>query len=390
MDIRSLAGEISPYIIERRRFYHRRPELSFRELETTRALAEDVRALGLQPRTFGDLPGLTAELEGAKPGPCVLLRADIDALPVDEKTGLPFASETPGVMHACGHDAHIAMLLGAMRLLIKAREKLRGSVRFFFQAGEETGKGARKYIDRGVLEGVDAVFGLHVWGTVDAPLAAVGPGRRMASMDNFRITVTGKQAHGAAPQDGRDAIVAASAVVLALQTFASRRNDPLNPFVLTVGTFHGGAMYNIICPEVELTGSVRTYSRQLREALPEELERIVQSAAEACGCEAALEFEPLLPPIINDNEKVNRTVYGAARKLFGPEGITQAPPLMSSDDFSLLAARVPGYYALLGTRDAASGFDAVNHSERFSVDEDILWRGSALAAQFALDFAENE
>ena len=389
MDIRALAEKNSDYVIERRRFYHQIPELSFEEWETTKNLVEDVKALGITDiQTFDDYPGLIATLDTGKPGRTVMLRADIDALPVCEKTGLPFASKHEGVMHACGHDNHIAMLLGAMKILCDAKDEIPcGKVKFIFQSAEEVAYGAKYYVDHGCLDGVDAIFGMHIWATLDAPFVSVDSGNRMAGMDNFTIKVKGLQSHGSAPQDGHDAIVAASAIVLALQTFVSRVNNPLNPLVLSVGKFHGGSMYNIICPEVELVGTIRTYSRELRKVMKEKLTQIIESTAAANFCEAELDFKPMLPAVINDNAELNEVAKGAADKLFGAEGaVKEFAPLMGSEDFALFMEKIPGFFAFLGTRNVEKGLTATNHNEKFTSDEDVLFRGSALAAQFAVDF----
>jgi len=388
MDIRALAEHNSDYIVERRRFYHQIPELSFEEWETTKNLVEDVKALGITDiQTFDDYPGLIATLDTGKPGRTVMLRADIDALPVLEKTGLPFASKHEGVMHACGHDNHIAMLLGAMKILCDAKDEIPcGKVKFIFQSAEEVAYGAKYYVDHGCLDGVDAIFGMHIWATLDAPFVSVDGGNRMAGMDNFTIKVKGLQSHGSAPQDGHDAIVAASAIVLALQTFVSRVNNPLNPLVLSVGKFHGGSMYNIICPEVELVGTIRTYSRDLRKVMEEKLKQIIESTAAANFCEAELIFSPMLPAVINDHPELNEVAQNAALKLFGPEGVKEMPALMGSEDFALFMDKVPGFFGFVGSRNPEKGLIYTNHNEKYTTDEDALFRGSALAAQFAVDF----
>ena len=259
--IRTLAEKNRDYIIERRRYYHSHPELSLTEFATTSSIKDDLEKIAssagvnnLYITTFNDYPGLVADYDSGKPGRTILLRADIDALPIHECTGLSFSSQTPGVMHACGHDTHIAMLLGAIKILLspRIRHRLRGKLKFIFQSGEETACGAKYYVDHGLLDDVDAVFGLHTWGTLDAPYICVDSGKRMASTDNFIIRIKGLKAHGAAPHLGHDAIVAASAAVMALQSFVSRENNPVNPLVLTVGKFHGGNMLNTICGETEL------------------------------------------------------------------------------------------------------------------------------------------
>ena len=388
MDIKALAQNYSDYIIARRRYYHQHPELSFKEWETTKALIEDVKAMGITDiQTFDDYTGFVATLDTGRPGRTVMLRSDIDALPVKEQTGLPFASQNEGVMHACGHDNHIAMLLGAMKVLCDVKDEIKGGkIKFIFQAAEEVGYGSRYYVEHGVLDGVDAIFGMHIWGTFDSPFVSVDAGNRMASMDNFTIKVKGHQSHGSAPQDGHDAIVAASAVVLALQTFVSRVNNPINPLVLSVGKFHGGSMYNIICPDVELVGTIRTYSRELRAKMEETLNGIIKNAAAAYGCEAELIFSPMLPAVINDHPELNDVAKNAALKLFGPEGVKEMPPLMGSEDFALFMDKVPGFFGFVGSRNPEKGLIYTNHNEKYTTDEDALFRGSALAAQFAVDF----
>ena len=388
MDINALAKEYEPYIIERRRFYHSCPELSFQEWETTKSLIADMEAMGYEIQSFlPEYPGLVATLDTGKPGRTVMLRADIDALPVEEKTGLEFASKNNGVMHACGHDNHIAMLLGAAKVLMDVKDEIKcGKVKLIFQSGEEMGYGAKYYIEHGVLDGVDAIFGLHIWGTVDSPLVSINGGKRMASMDNFTIKVNGFQSHGSAPQDGHDAIVAASAIVMALQTFVSRRNNPINPLVLSIGKFHGGAMYNIICREVELVGTIRTFSRELREELEEELRTIIENTAAAYGCTAELKVDHVIPAVINDNEELNSIAQQAAEKLFGAEGITEMAPLMGSEDFAMYMEKIPGLFGFIGSKNVETGNIYTNHNEKYTSDEAALYRGSALAAQFAVDF----
>ena len=386
MDIRALAEKNRDYIIERRRYYHQHPELSFKEWETTKTLKADLEAMGMEIQTFEDYPGLIATLDTGKPGRTIMLRSDIDALPVVEGTGLEFCSVNEGVMHACGHDAHMAMLLGAAKILTEVKDELCGKVKFILQSGEEHACGAKYYIEHGLMEGVDGIFGMHIWGTVDAPFICVEPGKRMASCDNFTIRVKGKQTHGSSPHLGHDAIVAASNVVMGLQGFVSRKNDPTNPLVVSVGKFHGGNMYNIICNDVELVGTIRTYSRELRKELEAELRSIAEHAAAVYGCTAEFELSPMLPAVINDNEEMNQIAMDAAVKLYGQEGLTHMDSLMGSEDFSLFMEQVPGFFAFIGAKNADKGIIYSNHHEKFTVDEDSLERGAALAAQFAVDF----
>lgn len=387
MDIKALAEKYDSYIIERRRYYHAHPELSFQEWETTKSLIEDVKALGYEVQSFEDYPGLVATLDTGRPGRTIMLRADIDALPVHEKTGFEFASQNEGVMHACGHDNHMAMLLGAAKILAEVKDEIKGGkVKLILQSGEEFGYGAKYYIEHGMLDDVDAIFGMHVWGTLESPYVSVDPGRRMASMDNFTIKVKGKASHGSAPQDGNDAIVAASAAVMALQTYVSRVNNPINPLVVSIGKFHGGAMYNIICPEVELTGTIRTFSRELRKQLEDDFHKIIDNTVAAYGCTAEIEMSHVIPAVINEDPELNEIAHDAAMKLFGAEGIKEMPSLMGSEDFAMLMEKVPGFFAFLGSKNVATGNIYTNHNEKYSSDEAVIYRGAALAAQFAFDY----
>ena len=374
------------YIISRRRYYHAHPELSFQERSTTDQLRRDLEEIGIPVQTFPDYPGLVATIEGAAPGRTLMLRSDIDALPVQEETGLPFASQNPGVMHACGHDAHMAMLLGAARELYSRREQFSGRIKLLFQAAEETSTGARYYIERGLLKGVDAIFALHVWGALQAPLISVAPGARMAGHDRLCVKVRGTAAHGAEPQCGRDAIVAASAVVMNLQTLVSRWNDPREPLVLTVGTFHGGEAFNLICKEVSLELTIRSFSAGLRDRLEREIRTLISNTVAAFGCTAELEWIPLLPPVVNRDERLNQLAYDAVVELFGPEGLGELPPLMISEDFALYSERIPSFFGFVGSRDAAKGQIYPNHHEKYSADESALLRGAEFTVRFALKF----
>ncbi len=385
MKIRELAEKYEDFIIERRRFYHTIPELSFEEIQTTRELVKDLEAIGIVVTTFNDYNGLVGLIKGGKPGKTVMLRADIDALPVEEHTGLPFSS-TNGNMHACGHDAHMAMLLGAAKILVDMKEELEGDVKLLFQAAEESCYGAKYYADNGVIDNVDALFGMHIWGTLEAPFFNLEAGGRMASCDNFKITVEGLSAHGSAPHLGKDAIVAASSIIMNLQTFASRVNDPLNPLVISIGTIHGGQRFNIIANKVEMEGTIRTYSRELRSSLESQLREIIENTSKAHGTKASLEYWYYPGPVINEHENLNKIAENAAIKLYGKESLSKMNKLMGSEDFPFLTDKAPGFYGFIGTMNKNKGIIHSNHNDKFTVDESVLHRGSALYAQFAFDF----
>lgn len=388
MNIRELSEKYDPYIIEQRRWFHQRPELSYQEVETTRAIARQLGDMGIPVSFFTDLQGCVGTLKGgAGEGPTVLLRADIDALAVEEKTGLPFASRTPGRMHACGHDAHISMLLGAAKILREIKDSFRGTVKLFFQSGEETAVGAKKAVDQGLLKGIDATFGMHIWSQIEAPKLSYEIGERMASCDTFTLKILGASTHGSSPNLGRDAIVAAAACVLNLQTIASRRNDPLNALVVTVGTMNGGQRFNIVANEVSMDGTVRTFNRDFRMRVEGLVREIAEKTAEALGCRAELQYNYLTGPVINEDAELVGLVRGAVEKLYGAENLVHYEKITGSEDFSYLMDGVRSVYGFIGARSAeVPGSELSNHHECFTVDERALHCGAGVMAQFAVDF----
>ena len=297
MNIKELAEKYESYIIERRRYYHQHPEVSEKEYATSDEIEKELKSMGIETQRY-ERPGVAAIIHGGKPGKTVALRADIDALPIEEQADVPFRSLNKGIMHACGHDTHIAMLLGAAKILSEIKNDLEGDVKFIFQYAEETAVGAKYYVDNGFLNGVDAIFGQHIMGTLAAGKINVEGGSRMASCDMFKITVKGKASHGAAPHLGHDAIIAAAAIVSNLQTIVSRVNDPLQPLVLTIGTIHGGDRWNIIAQTVVMDGTLRTFTKEFQDKAPDIMRNIIKSTASAFNCEAELEYTILCPPDI--------------------------------------------------------------------------------------------
>lgn len=392
MNFREDAEKIENEIIGIRRQLHAHPELSFREKETTAFIGKELERLGLEPGFFPDYCGVWTDITGKKTVPgsrTVLLRADIDALPVQEATGLPFSSENPGVMHACGHDTHTAMLLGAARILAEHRDELPGTVRLLFQSAEESCYGAEYYVKKGLLEHVDAVYGCHVWATLDAPYINICNGARMSSCDNFTITVKGSAAHGSAPNDGVDAIVIAAAIIMQLQTIISRRSDPRDAVAITIGEIAGGQRFNIIADHVCMKGTARTHSPEVRRRLEEWIRNVVENTARANGGAAELEYE-YYPGVLMNDPHLAELARTAAVKLYGGDALREHPAVMASEDFSYYLEQVPGVFAFLGSRNAQKGICAAQHSEGFDVDECVLKRGAALYAQFAYDFLAEE
>lgn len=306
----------------------------------------------------------------------------MDALPVAEQTGLPFASENPGVMHACGHDAHMAMMLGAVRILRDAADSLAGEVRIIFQPAEEISIGALSMIEAGALEGVDAIYGAHIWSEVPAGTVSCAPGQRMANTDWFRIDIDGVSAHGSMPHKGVDAVVVGAEMVAALQILVSRDVSPFEPVVVTVGEFHGGQARNIMAGHAWLTGTVRTWSEGLRSEVPDRLEHIVSRIAHAFGATARFTFEPGNAGLAND-PTCAEVARQAVIDTLGEQGIADYRGTLSGEDFSEYLRIVPGVFCFVGTRNPQVGADHPQHSCHYTVDEDVLAKGSMVAAQWA-------
>lgn len=391
--IRGLAHDAEPYIVERRRYFHAHPEPSLEEFRTTEAIARELDRMGV-PYTRPAPTGLVATVRGTAEGAYradgtprrrLLLRADIDALHVTERTGEPFASEAEGLMHACGHDCHIAMMLGAVRVLSQMTDALAGEVRVVFQPSEENGRGAKMMIDAGVLEGVDGAFAMHIWSEVGSGLVSCEPGPRMAAVDWFRVDVRGTSCHGAMPQRGADAVVAAAEIVCTLQTIVSREVSPYEPAVVTVGEIHGGTAPNVISGSAYLTGTVRTYGEGVHDAMPSLMERVVGRTAEALGVEAELTYTRAHGAVVNDEASSARCAR-AARAVLGEGSLARYRGTLSGEDFCRYLRQVPGVLAFLGTRNPEIGATYAQHSCYYKVDESALVRGCMLACQYAVDF----
>ena len=385
MDFLKEAEQLETDIIETRRYLHAHPELSFQEEKTTAFLESSLHKIGLVPQRFPNYFGVWADIHGAESGKTVLLRADIDALPLQEETGLPYASQTPGVMHACGHDNHAAMLLAAAKMLCRHRQEWSGTVRVLFQAAEESCRGAEYYVRHGLLDHVDAVYGSHVWASLDSPFINIQSGPRMSSCDNFTITIEGKAAHGAMPSDGVDAITAAASVILQVQTIVSRRTDPRDSLTVTIGEISGGTRFNVIADRVVMKGTVRSHSSKVRRQVEQRLRMIVEHTAAAGGASGHLEYEYCPDVLVNDQE-LTGIARNAAIELFGEDILKDHPAEMGSEDFSYFLEKAPGVYVLLGARNKEKGIDSPAHHPRFMVDESVLMRGAAMYAQFAFEY----
>lgn len=392
--VKEAQAETSAYVIDRRRWYHAHPEVAYQERETTEQICADLEALGIpyeRPAKTGVVATIRGCADGAyksdgTPHRRVMLRADIDALPVTEETGEPFSSQNEGFMHACGHDCHIAMLLGAAKLLVGMKDELEGEVRLVFQPAEEGGDGSKTMIAAGVLEGVDGVYGTHIWSDVEAGKVSVEAGPRMAATDWWRIDVTGRSAHGAMPNQGADAVLAGAAIVESLQAIVSRNMSPFEPAVVTVGQFHGGTARNVMAGRSWMEGTVRTFHEDAHERIPQLMERMASDVAAAYGCTAKLTYEVAHSTVVNEaaaSERARR----AAVEVLGEEALTTYQGSMPGEDFSEYLRRKPGVFVFLGSGTAdPSGKVWPQHSCHYDPDEHVLVRGSMLAAQYAAAF----
>lgn len=387
MKIIESAKKIQPYLQEIRRELHKHPEISNEEKKTAEIIAEELRKMGISDiKENVNGHGIIAEIHGAGDGKIVALRADMDALQIKEETGLPYKSESDGLMHACGHDAHMTMVLGAARLLNERKDELKGNVRLIFQPAEEITPmgGSRGMIAGGALDNVDAVFGLHVW--PDLPLGKVGvkAGPLMAASDHFTVTIKGKPSHAAKPNEGIDTLVAGAQYVSAIQTIVSRNVDPMKSIVITVGKMNAGTRYNIVAGECVLEGTCRTFAPELRDLAEERLQIVLDGICTLSGCTGVLNYERGYMAVINEPESVEY-VSETVKKLFGNDAAVSVEPAMTAEDFSFYLDKKPGAFAWIGTTKEGDTVYPL-HNSRYSPDEDVLWRGAALMAELVLDF----
>ncbi len=392
-EIRAAAERLAPAVVALRRQLHQQPELSNREEKTGRFVAERLRALGLEVRYPVAKTGAVGVLRGGRPGGVVALRSDIDALPIEERGERPFRSQVKGVMHACGHDAHMAILLGTAELLAGLKARLPGTVVFLFQPAEEGAPageegGAPLMVKEGALDDpkVQAVFGLHVGGWAAAGEAGWSDGPIYASSDSFTIEVAGKTVHGAQPHMGLDPIPVAAELVSALQTIVSRQIDGRKPRVLTIGRIQGGTRFNIIADKVTMDGTMRTLDAGVRDEMKTRMARTVKGVAEAHGTTATLRFlDAGNPPTVNDATLARTVGVPALERVFG-KGAFRVEPQMVAEDFPYYGQKAPYFFFLLGTRNEAKGIASTNHTPDFDVDEDVLPSGVRAMATLAWDF----
>src|SRR5579884_938652 len=388
-EIIKAAQAIADQVIADRRHLHMHPELGFQEFETSKYIQSRLRDIGVPFRAGIATTGVLAEIKGtAGAGKTVLLRADIDALPIDEQVDAPYRSTVPNVMHACGHDAHTAVLLGTAKLLWERRHELAGTVKLVFQPCEERPPGgAIKMIEEGVMENprVDAAFGLHVTPQLETGQLGYRAGPATAASDRFQITIKGKGGHAARPNATVDAVVIASHVVVALQTLVSRETAPIQPAVVTVGAIHAGDANNVIPGEATILGTVRTYDPDLRQQLAERVKELSQGIAAAMRAKAEVEYTFGYPSLVND-PAMTELVRQVGAELVGAENVTQVDPVLGGEDMSYFLQKAPGCFFRLGTGNKARGITFGNHHPKFDVDEAALPLGVAAMTTVALRF----
>ena len=383
-DLYNKAQQIAPWMVETRRALHRIPENGFQEFKTQALLTDQLAAMGIPFETHRTW--IVADIHGGRPGPTVALRADVDALPVTEPQGCPFRSEHEGWMHACGHDMHMTVQLGAARLLSAMKESLHGNVRLLFQPAEETVGGAMPMVAAGVMEGVDAVYGLHVQPYMNVGQIDTRPGCLNGSTDELNIVIHGVSAHASRPHQGVDAIVCAAQLITALQTVVSRSTSPLQNAAVSLGVIHGGDARNIVCDRVEINGTLRTADPALRAQLKQRIREICDGVAATCGATIDLEIITGYAALMNTPAEAER-VLRIGRQLLGEaNAVFRESPSMGGEDFSYFVEKVPGAFWHLGCASAQPA--PTLHSRDFVPDERCLPIGAAMQAALVLDRME--
>lgn len=379
IDFMQEAQALREEVVALRRDFHRHPELGFEEVRTAGIVAEQLEALGLEVQRGVGKTGVVAILEGSQDGATVLVRADMDALPIQEANDTEYASTVAGKMHACGHDGHTAIALGVAKLLTRHRDQLKGRVKFVFQPAEEIGRGAQAMVDDGVLTNPrpDVALGLHLWNAMPVGQLGVADGAVMAGCADIHIRITGKGGHGAVPHAAVDPIVCAAQVIMSLQTVVSRNVDPIKTAVISMTTIHGGTATNVIPEEVTLSGTMRFFSEDVARLMDERIRTIVRAQAEAMGCKGEVTIAYLTEPVMN-----NPDVAGRVREVFSalghPSEAFHYERTMGAEDVGVFMRDIPGMYFFLGSANEARGLNYPHHHPRFDFDEDALPLGVAL------------
>nr|WP_207739926.1 amidohydrolase [Clostridium sp. 1001271B_150615_H5] len=366
-----------------RREFHKHPELSWKEVETAGRIRAELTGMGIPYEEVAGT-GTIATITGKEEQPVIGLRCDIDALPIREVKELPFCSQNPGVMHACGHDGHISMLLTAAKVLSEHRDELKCTVKLIFQPAEELTNGAVKVLESGKVGRLDTVAGMHIFPYLESGTISVDPGPRYTSASFMNIKIIGKSGHGAMPQYAVDPIYVGAKVVDALQSIASRETSPMDTVVVSICTFHSGTMANVFAETAELSGTVRTFNPQLQKELPGMIERIIKNTCEAYRADYEFDYYSDIPATIND-EYCSEIAAESVRKILGEKGLVRYAGTPGGEDFSYFLEKYPGVYAFIGCRNESKDCCYSLHNERFDLDEDALVNGAAFYVQYVLD-----
>jgi len=381
----NVPGPVVQDVIDLRRDIHAHPELGFEEVRTAGVVADRLRRLGYEVRTGIAQTGVIGILRTGRPGRCILLRADMDALPVQEQGELPFASTIAGKMHACGHDAHVAILLGAAGMIVERKDALCGTIVLCFQPAEEGKGGAAAMVAEGILDDphVDAVFGLHVWSQFASGVVLTRPGPMMAASDSIEITIKGRGGHGAQPEHTIDPIVTAAQFVSTVQTVVSRKLDPLEPTVVSIGAIHGGTAHNVIPDDVRLLGTVRTFNEELRDVMSAKIETVLRGCCESS--QATYDYTFLRRyPVTSNHAGETEYLIDLAERTLGAHLVAEQPKIMGAEDFSFMLQRRPGCFFFLGAQ-LDPQVDAPHHSPRFAIDERAFEHGVRMMVALAQD-----
>lgn len=365
-------------MVEWRRHLHRFPELSFQEKQTSAFVARLLTEWGIEVRTNVGGYGVVGKIAGLHPGPTVALRADMDALPIQDEKACAYTSSVPGVMHACGHDAHTAALLGAAKLFSENRDRLHGNVVFLFQPAEEVSPGgAKPMIEEGALDGVDVIYGVHLWTPFPAGYVYSASGPVMAAADEFVIHIRGKGGHAGLPHETVDSIVIGSQLVVNLQTVVSRSIDPTEPCVISVGKIQAGTGFNVIAETCTITGTVRSFHTKTRDRIVERMRTICEATATMFGAEIKLDYKNGYPPVVNHPDEAER-FQRVASELFGSEQVRRSPLIMAGEDFAYYVQRIPGCFIFVGAGNEAQGIAAPHHHPKFDIDESAMLQACKL------------
>ncbi|MDP4163613.1 MAG: M20 family metallopeptidase [Bacillota bacterium] len=386
LDFNQLAKNVNDDVVAWRRHMHQHPELSFHEEKTSQFIFDTLTSFGNLELSRPTKTSVMARLIGSKPGKVLAIRADMDALPIQEENSSEYASQNPGVMHACGHDGHTAMLLGTAKVLSSLKEHIKGEIRFVFQHAEELFPGgAEEMVQAGVMDGVDLIIGTHLWAPIEKGKVGVVYGPMMAAPDTFWITVKGRGGHAALPHQTVDSIAIAAQVVTNLQHIVSRNTDPLDNLVLSVTQFVAGTTHNVIPGSVELCGTVRSFDASLRESIPAKMERVVKGITEAHEATYEFKYEFGYRPVINDAE-VTKVIEETVMEVFGEEALDLMKPNMGGEDFSAYLQKVPGAFFYVGAGNEKTGITYPHHHARFDIDEDSLEIGVKMFLHAAFKF----